>query len=382
MNDRLRFGLLTLASLTGAASRIGGEGTTRAGTYFRIVCDFENEPVARQALETAEAAWPIAAKLCGSPDARPAHPLDIHLLRTVAAYEKEEAALTGGKFRKNLAFSSWEKKAAYVVLQPQCSDDALKTVGVPALTRRLLAHEVFHLVRSETIPNFESHPDWFADGAASWIEDEVLAALRLTSGLEKDPESSTDIRRARDLLEKGKLPSAREIFRDQTSSLEFYGRYAVVGLFFRFLKGGKHRPELEAILAEMRRLVGGEKFTERIFEFIERTLGSEGLDTLDREFKDFLRTKSPQWDQEYRSLEPVGKDWIQIAFPDTNAVAWRTEPVGKSKYALTGELEILPGASRQLNLLLGRTDQGFVSVAFVCRIASPVSRPWEGRRSM
>jgi hypothetical protein len=74
---------------------------------------------------------------------------------------------------------------------------------------------------------------------------------------------------------------------------------------------------------------------------------------------------APEWDEIYPALSTSGTSWIQSAAAETNAVAWRTEPAGADHYALEGELEILPGASKQMNVLLGRSSKGFVQVAFV-----------------
>ncbi len=340
-------------------------GSTKSGKFFRVVCDFEDSRAAALALETAEAAWPVAARLFGSPDARPEKPLDINLFRTQAAYERADAEVSGGRFKENLCFASWKTRSAYLLLQPQCSDDALAVVGLPLLTRRLVAHEATHLVRYDTLPNHESHPGWLSHGAATWVEEEVLEALRLSPGRQKDPESATDIRRAVDLLARNQLPGARQILRDEMEGLEFYERYSVAGLFFRFLKDGKHRAPFEALLAEARRLGGGEGYSTRLFEFAEKTWGPEGFATLDREFAAFLRSMPPEWDQVFRSLELAGKDWIQFAFPDTNAIAWRMSSSKGPDYAISGEVEIWPGPRRQMNVLLARAEDGYFSVALV-----------------
>jgi hypothetical protein len=350
------------------------QGTTKSGKYFRIVCDFRDPAVAAAALEAADTAWPIAAKLFGAPDARPEKLLDIHLFRTQAAYEKANEEVSGGRFKSNLAFTSWERGAAYVLLQPQCSDDALRTLGLPLLTRRLIAHEAAHLVRYATIPNHASHPGWFADGSASWVAEETLAALRRSPGVEEDPFISTELGRVQDLLSTGKLPSARAIFLDETAELSFYERYALRGAFFRFLATGERREAFHRILAELRRLGGGSDYEERLLSFVEEILGHDGFAPLDRGFADHLRSIAPQWEEVLRSLEPEGDDWIQLAFPDTNAIAWRTDPVGKDAYSITGEVEIAPGPSQQLNLLLGRGDEGFVSIAFVAGYGVTVFR--------
>ncbi len=83
---------------------------------------------------------------------------------------------------------------------------------------------------------------------------------------------------------------------------------------------------------------------------------------------------TPEWDQGIRSLEPAGKDWIQIAFPDTNAIAWRTSSSKGSDYAISGEVEIWPGPRRQMNVLLARAEDGYFSVALVADYGVTVFR--------
>ncbi|HET6202388.1 MAG TPA: hypothetical protein VFI25_06265 [Planctomycetota bacterium] len=363
-----RFGSAVLAPLGFLLAAPAAAATTKTGKFFRVVCDFENDRTAALALEAADATWPIAAKLFGSPDAGPEKPFDVHLFRTQAAYEKADAEVSGGKFKKNLCFAHPKTMSAYVLLQPQCSDDALATIGLPLLTRRLLVHEAAHLVGYTALPNYDSQPNWLSDGAAAWIEEETLTALGLSPGLEKEPESSTDILRAFDLLDRKQLPGARDIFRDEFKGLGFYERHAVTGLFFRSLKTGKQRPAFDSILAEARRLGGGGTYADRLFQSVETTWGAEGLAVLDAEFVAFLRARTPEWDQGVhglRSLEPAGKDWISIAFPESNAVAWRTESTKGTEFSITGELEIWPGPNRQLNVLLARAEPGFLVVAFV-----------------
>ena len=109
---------------------------------------------------------PSAAGLLAVSDKPPDKPRDIHLYRTAEDYETAEAKVTGGKFKNNQAFSHWETQTAYIAIQPGCSEDVLTRVGLPAMTRRLIVHEATHLVRYATMPNFRSHPDWLADGAA------------------------------------------------------------------------------------------------------------------------------------------------------------------------------------------------------------------------
>ena len=89
---------------------------------------------------------------------------------------------------------------------------------------------------------------------------------------------------------------------------------------------------------------------------------------LDRKFHKFVQGLKPDWDQVCRSLEVSGAEWVQSAFADTNAIAWRVEKPRKSKYTIRGSFEIVPGNGTQMNFLLDRREagpkRGLVSLAF------------------
>jgi hypothetical protein len=353
-----------LAAYVCAPAIRAGEDTVRAGPHFRVTCHFDNPSLAAAALETAEDVWPVASELFKITTA-PEPLLEIHLYRTTADYETAEAQRTHGRFRRNLAFSDYQSKAAYIAVQPECSDAVLKVVGLPFPTRRLVAHEAAHIVRFWNMPNFASHPEWLGTGAALWIASETMTRNHGSSPLEDDPRSSQLMWLVQDLQGRGKLPSIRAILRDDIQETEFYTQYALRGLLFRFLNTGERRPKLAAVLAEAQRLGGSPEVPRQLFDFFVKTFDLSDFETLDRDFAAYVRSLSPKWNEVYRSLETAGDDWTQTAFPDVNAVAWRTTPVGKSAYTLSGALTILPGAAQQLNLLLARTPEGFVSIAFV-----------------
>lgn len=355
---------LAMFLLFSAPAVCAGQKTTKTGEYFRVICHFENDKVAVEALKTAEMVWPEAAKLLGISDRAPEKPAEIHLFRTIKDYEKMDSELTGGKFQRNLAFSHWDTQASYILLQPDCSDETLKIVGLPVLTRRLTAHEATHLVRYVSIPNHRAHPRWLSDGVATWVEEKVMTNGRWSPGVEDDPDMSTMILQTIALIEKGDLPSVKYILRDRIDDVDWQTRYALRWLLLRFLKNFVDRKTFRSIMGEARRLRAGSDYSRRLNSFIEGALGREAMKTIDAKFKAYLRSLTPQWDEVYRSLETAGRSWTQIAFPDKNAISWRTEPVGKDEYALEGKFKILPNRKQQLNLLLGRNHDGFVSVAF------------------
>ncbi|MEM9803062.1 MAG: hypothetical protein AAGA20_22260, partial [Planctomycetota bacterium] len=181
-----------------------------------------------------------------------------------------------------------------------------------------------------------------------------------------DPESATTVFRVQELDEP---PSAEAALSTPLESLPFYQGYAARELWFQFLMAEEPRRTRE-IIDEIRSRGGSneEKFTKATFDGAKKAFGSR-FKGLDKRFGKWLGEREPAWQQVYRSLERRDEDgevvWLQAAFDTSNAIAWRTEPVDSKRFKVSGELEILPGQRQQMNLLLGRGDRGFVSIALV-----------------
>ncbi len=336
---------------------------TLVGDHFRLTCHFDNRAVAQSALDIVEATWKPAAALYGVVDSDTGALLEVHLYRNAADYTAAEAQLTGGKFRRNLAFAHWDTVTAHVAVQPDLSDEVLEHIGLSTQTLRLLVHEAAHLVRFRAMPNYRAHPGWFADGNASWIEVEVLRDRGLLESPVLDPGFSTNVIRVQSLIERDRLPSVADVLLDRTDKLQFYERYACRWLLFDFTMRTRASAMKRAI-ADMRRFDDGADFTSRAAAAVRKRIGRAGWRKIDDEFRDFVRALQPQWEQVYRSLETDGDQWVQTAFRSTNAIAWRAQPIKPSSYDVAGTLTLLPGRATQLNLLLGRSRSGFVSVAF------------------
>ncbi len=340
----------------------------RTGAHFRVLCHFEDEPSAATALETVEAAWPLASGLYGLPDAPLDPPLDVHLFRNARDYLATERDLAGGKFARNLAFSSYDTRSSYVPVQPDLTDEALASVGLTAQTRHNLAHEATHLVSYRATANFRAFPQWASEGAAVWVESETTAARGWSAGLGADPFVAADMVLAQKLLAGGKLPSATQVLRGETKDLDLYERYAVQSLLFRRLITRNDGAAFRAAFLEAVRMPERADFAERFLELVTKTYETEGLAGLDLDYEQFVRSQTPAWDEVFRALGTTGDAWTQAAFGDHNSVAWRTARAGSGDYEVRGQLEILPGSGKspQMNVLLAREkDAGFVSVAFV-----------------
>lgn len=337
--------------------------TVRTGKHFRVVCHFESERAADEALASVEALWKPAGRIYKLPK-RVDEPLTVHLYRTSEDYVAADRELTGGNFARNLAFAHHDTRTAHVALQPALDDDRLEELGLPLQTRRLLAHEAAHLVRFEAMPNFRSHPEWLVDGAASWLDGEALRGLGIVDELGSAPHFASEVVRVREALAGDDPPTVERIFTGRLDGLGFYERYSVTSLFFRFMEEGKHKKRLGKLIDKARQLGGGPGYAKALMDQVRKTYSEKKMAALDEEFREWVAELEPEWFELYRSLEPRDGGWLQIAFPDTNAMCWRATPVGRTEYCVKGSFEILPTGGQQLNLLLNRSDEGFVSIAF------------------
>jgi hypothetical protein len=357
----MRTGALVLCSFLCAAV-VAQEGAVvaRAGVHFTVHCHGGDEALAEAALAAVEAAWSPAAGLFGGLDQVPATPLPVHLYRTVAGYVAADRELTSGKFERNLAMTHWGSRSAHVALQPPLTDEALRALGLPAQTLELLAWEATHLVRLHLCPNAQDHPHWFVDGLAATTGRAIREALRPT-GAEPPTAAAAAVATQR-LLANKKLPSATAIATDRIDDLDLGDRYAARAVFFRFLGSDGYRSKLPKLADLVRGTGGGPQYAAAVAKGAAQVLGS----AVDRDFAAFVAKQRPAWREVFRALDPSGKQWAQVAFPDRNAVAWRLEPVKGGRLQVRGTLRILPGGRGQMNFLFGRTEQeDFYSVAFV-----------------
>ncbi len=316
---------------------------------------------AEAALAVVERAWPLATRLLGGDPKAPATPLTVNLYRTIAGYEAADQELTQGKFRRNLAMADHTTRSAHVALQPPCSDETLRAVGLPPLTLALLAWEATHAVRFHHCANFASHPMWLVDGLASFVSRAASTAV-LDCTADEFPFWSEDPTLARRLHETKRLPPLSAVLGDRVDDLAFGDRYAVRALAFSYLADGARGDKLNTLLKQVGQLGGGAAHAAELERLAKSAFGDQ-----DKSFERHVAALLPAWEEVNRSLAPMGKEWVQIAFPGRNAVAWRREPI-KGGIAASGAVRILPADGRQLNFLFGRTEDGFFSLALVADV--------------
>lgn len=342
--------------LRGAPS---AEQSVAEGDHFRIVCEFTDEKGAAKALQAAEAVWPSIVLLWGAPVGPLEKRLVVHVYPDAQSYETAEQGLTGGRFKKNLSFSSYVTGESYVAVQPELTPAARAEIGLPLTTLRVVAHEAAHIATYRLVPNHESHPDWLAEGYATWSEQKAIESLGWSKSAEEEPYVSTATVRCQRLIANKRFPTAAVLVANAPSELDFYDGYAVDRLFFRFLQ--EKRADLaKRALARIVQLGGGADFAARSAAELDTIFG-KGLTQLDKDFRAFVGDLHPVWDEVLRTLETEGDSWTQAAF-EQNAIAWHTKPVGKLPFELRGFAKVLEGAP-QMNVLLDRSDAGFLSVA-------------------
>ncbi len=360
--------VLALAALS-APARAEEESCSVRGDHFRVVLDFDDPETAAEALRTVEALWPVARSLYDLPEDPLPEPLAVHLYRWEEGYERAEKELTGGALARNLAMAHHDTSTAHVALQPPVSDETLKRLGLPGLTRRMLLHEAAHLLRYSVSPAFRSHPDWLADGVAMRLSHATMEAGGWSPPAEGCPYRGGQAVRLRELLDQGRLPDLGAVLRDETAGLPFYDRYAVHGRALDFLldgPGAEDRAFAETLRAILR-LPAGPRYGLELHRLVAAGLEKGGgEEKLSAAFHASVRDGAPRWEEVLRSLDVSGDAWTQSAFAENNAVAWRTAPAGEKPYRVEGGIELVDrmGGPAQGNLLLGRTGTGFVSVAF------------------
>jgi hypothetical protein len=280
--------------------------------------------------------------------------LTIH--RDPQDYVRADQDANAGRFAENWAFAKGD--AAHVVLQPPMDDERLAQAGVPYPTLRLAAHETAHLVRY-TLASHRSHPAWLVDGVGQVIAERAMRAAGLAHAA--DPWTSTYILRLNRAFTEGRVPPIADLLADSAGGLNPSERYAARWAFAAWLADAGR---LEALLTQARRLGGGSNYAANLRTAALDALASEP--DANAAWHCWIAQQPAPWEEVYRSLAipaDAHAPWTQIAFERTNAIAWNTAEQPHTDYRLTGEVTILPGDRTQMNLLLARSDDGFISIA-------------------
>lgn len=331
------------------------------GAHAELHLDFDPGPLRKELLAAIDQVWPNAVKLIGADEKGPDKPLQLHLYRSVRAYEKAEQRLTHGRFRSNLAFAHHSSRSAHVVLQPPADMKVFEEFGVPRLTLRMLMHEASHLAVYDTVPQFRWMPFWVSEGIPMHLAELGLAGLGRRPPLAADPFAADDYHELASLLERGALPGVAAVLQDEWGGLASRDRYRFSRLLFtELLAKRQFGTFLQRDLTKVR---GSAAYPQALARRLSRRIGAPKL--YDKALRKTLAGVEPAWDERRRSLErgPKADHWLQIAFPSSNAMCFRNESLPAAGYEIRGSLRFLPGTRQQLNLLFGESTLGFYSLA-------------------
>jgi len=334
----------------------------RKGPHYTLVSHLPGEALADQALAAAEAAWAPALEALDLKEKKLSEPLVIHLYPDAAAYEAAEAELTGGAFKANLSFSHFATKSAHVALQPACGTRALIELGLPTLTLYVIAHEAAHLASYAYVPNSVDHPEWFSEGMAMHVGHEALRTLKRALPGDAEPLIGRNAVLRHELLKKDELPEAGLVLASEVGDLDFYARYAVnLGLYELLLES--HAKDLDKTVKAIKKQGGGEGYRAGLLAELGKIWSDKDLAKLQTEWLAAVGAGLPEWDEVLRSLESRDNGFVQRA-SDRNAVAFRTQGIDVVPFTASGTVGTIAGDAHQMNFLLGRTEKGFLSVAF------------------
>jgi hypothetical protein len=374
MQSRSRCILATIAQgaiLSGCAwfgrvapPAIGPNDAVASSEMFRVVAVELTPADAEAALNAVVRSAAFSTAVFGLAPPESDRPLSVYLHPSGEAYRDIEEKLTGGAFASNGAFSHVPTESSHVALQPPVSAAVRERIGLPFQTLRLLAHEASHLY-SYRVLDGRRPPAWIREGSATWIEHQTAIASGWIAPGYQDPWASTYVLRVRRLIDSGLMPPLLDLFAERfEKEIEGSTLYACRFLAFAYLK--ERRPAgLERIMGEAASLDDGPRYSRRVIEATERILGEEGgLQTLDSGFREFVREIDAPWDQRSPSLNPTESRWVQIAFPNREARAWRTAPLPPAGFRLAGAVEILTEAPSRATVFLGRTQGGWIEIAF------------------
>jgi len=371
--------LVVLSSLVGPLAPQGGpsplrEGKiVRHGRHYEVHVHYEDEAAAEEMLAVCERAWPETLGLLGRDAQRePEWPLGVHLYPTKDSYADVESWLTKGHFRDNESFSHWNSRTAHVALAPPLPGAARELVVLSSQTREVLAHEAAHLAVYDAVPTYRWHPTWLGEGLAMDVELRVARELGLLTDPGEHPRFSSNMLIVKRLLAEGRLPSVEAILTDSLDAIGFNDRYALWHEFFQVVRADEEgfRALMTCLVSE----IGGADMRPRVAELVRERFGVERLG---RELRERIAGLEPRWDQVYRSLDTSGGRWLQCAFPDFDAEAWRVGPVAESTYALAGRATPLSEETR-MDLLLDSRGAGHVLVYLQPGAAGVLSLPGDG----
>lgn len=285
--------------------------------------------------------------------------IEMHLLQR--DYENAAKALTqNGQLSNDWAFVRTHDKQGHVALQPPVEREVLDSAGLPLQTKVQLARVAAYLCMSRAFETEAWHPDWFSEGLSNHIADEALRSMGGMGTREDEPWTGRPFFIVQEAFEKFPKFTTDQILSDEEKDLSNSQWYAMNGLFIDWLS---EIGALDKLIDQADKVPASDAYPKGL-ETRTRTILSElGVENPDHDFKEWVSSVKPMWNQLTRSLQTTGDAWFHCAFDNTNAVCWKQEPLGDRNWEISGSIQIFEGDKSQMNVLLGQSEAGYLSVA-------------------
>lgn len=335
--------------------------------HFRVVNCFREEARAEEALQVARGTVPVVLARLGVASWSPDGPKTLQLYADFARFRGATAALNPDAPEAQ-GYTNRDSRTAHVTVQPAA--ETLGALGLSNQTRRLLAHEVTHLVCFDLLPDMTSLPGWMVEGLADSVAHEVVCTLGRSRGLEEEPCTAAQILAVQELIRSNQAPRFGALLFDKLGGLEHGQRYALRWLFYEFLSARRPVECARLFRAAYPSADSGAtqpapgRALERVRPLLERLWTPAELAALDQEFLAFVDALRPRWRLTSGLCEFGAEDLVVLAPPRADALVVNQGAFESLPFHLAGELRFLPGKAQQLHVVLGHGEDAFLLVSF------------------
>jgi hypothetical protein len=327
---------------------------------FRVLNCFPEAARAEEALAVAEAAVPVVLRRLDLASWAPSGTRTLQLHADYARFRSATAAMNPDAPEAQ-GFTNRDSRTAHVTVHPAA--ETLQALGLSSQTRRLIAHEVTHLLCFDLLPDMTSLPGWMVEGLADSVAHEVLGALGLSRALEQEPCTAGQIAAVQELIRRNQAPRFGALLVDRLAGYDHGQRYALRFLFHEFLR--THRPEACARLFRAAYAPDSPgRAIERVRPLLERLWTPAELAVLDAEFLAYVGALRPEWRPSAGVCEYDAGRLVVLASPNADALVVNQGAFRSLPFHVEGELSFLPGKGRQLHLVLGYSEDSYLLVSF------------------
>jgi hypothetical protein len=294
----------------------------------------------------------------------PKQRFSIFLYETEEEYDAVEAKLTGGRFKRNMAFTYAKNAEVHMFMQPRphrrVTDDG------PGMLEAIAMHELSHALQYVTVPNYAAQPDWLGEGLA-YVYSERADSGADGGALETLPYYAQFWFDVDDALEDGAFvpldrlvsPSFGDTSRYSDQQI-WYGEAFELVRYMDAPDGGPRRDKFRAFLKEVEGFAPGDDYAQRVSArfrdvFGVRTKSDQlaSLAPLEREWVAAMKQKHPfRWHAIARDLRARADGSLVLeSLPEASAYAVSSADVLGARGQMTATITIEDGPGKQADLI-------------------------------